>query len=107
MKARFGLALMALIAIAVGFSPYGNPIYKHASDEPTHKAPHQQCQAWVERKPEFAGTPSEYEVLGTCSAPVELQEDDPGWSCATMGNRVCGDGPSAPVAVISEPTFVG
>lgn len=21
----------------------------------------------------------------------ELQEDDPGWDCHTMGNRVCGD----------------
>lgn len=23
-------------------------------------------------------------------APVVLQEDDPGWDCRTMGNRVCG-----------------
>lgn len=24
------------------------------------------------------------------AAPPVLQEDDPGWDCATMGNRVCG-----------------
>ena len=34
-------------------------------------------------------------VLGPCEpqrqpSPVVIQEDDAGWDCATMGNRICG-----------------
>lgn len=29
---------------------------------------------------------------GQAKAPAKLQEDDPGWNCATMGNHVCGPG---------------
>jgi hypothetical protein len=39
-------------------------------------------------------------VVGACmvaidwskpAATVQLQEDDPGWDCHTMGNKICGD----------------
>lgn len=29
-------------------------------------------------------------TVTSTTAPVVLQEDDPGWDCRTMGDRVCG-----------------
>ena len=32
-------------------------------------------------------------IAGTlvgCGSKAPLQEDDPGWDCRTMGNRICG-----------------
>lgn len=35
--------------------------------------------------------PSVEPVPGVAPAVVQLQEDDPGWDCRTMGNRMCGE----------------
>lgn len=34
-----------------------------------------------------------------------IEEDEPGWDCRTMGNKICG--PSAAEPVISSPRFAG
>jgi hypothetical protein len=34
-------------------------------------------------------------VFSWPDSSVTMQEDDPGWDCATMGNRVCGTEVSA------------
>jgi hypothetical protein len=36
-------------------------------------------------------TPDPRTTPPTPSAHATLQEDDPGWDCATMGNRICAD----------------
>lgn len=32
-----------------------------------------------------------FTVLSAPQATQPPQEDEPGWNCATMGNRICGD----------------
>lgn len=36
------------------------------------------------------GTPSYVTLDQHASTGVQLQEDDPGWNCSTMGNLICG-----------------
>jgi uncharacterized protein YceK len=43
------------------------------------------CSIWS-NQPE----PSTSTRGSVATVTVRLQEDDPGWDCATMGNKVCG-----------------
>lgn len=36
-------------------------------------------------------------IYATVTMPVAVEEDSPGWDCATMGNRICGHPVLAPV----------
>ena len=36
-------------------------------------------------------TVTEIETIPCPDVPIYITEDDPRWTCATMGNRICGD----------------
>ena len=38
------------------------------------------------------GASNAYPTPSVDDTPIVVNEDDPGWNCATMGNRVCGVG---------------